>query len=124
MNRQLLLTVQISQTVYRLAHDIENSSSNLASYRHLDRLGSVDNFHSSLQSVRGIHSDCPDCVFTYMLLHFHYQFLAIFFLDGQCVVNVRKFIFFLLRAHLEMHVHNRTNNLRNMSYNVWHIIIN
>lgn len=23
-----------------------------------------------------------------------------------------------------MHVHNRTNNLRNMSYNVWHIIIN
>ena len=56
-----------------------------------------------------------------MLLNFHNQLLSISSGDGQCVMDIREFILFFCLGQVEMHIYDRPDNLRYMSYNVWHI---
>ena len=49
--------------------------------------------------------------------------IAILSSDGQCIVDFWKVVLFFRLGQVEMHIYDRSDNLRYMSYNVWHITL-
>ena len=123
MDRKFSLPVQFSESVNRISDDIENSSANLRSCRYFNRMECTDSLHSSCQTIRRVHRHCSDGILANMLLNFHDQFFAILSFDGQCIMDFRKVVLFFRLRQVEMHIYDRSDNLRYMSYNVWHITL-
>lgn len=66
-----------------------------------------------MKTVGGVHGDAADSVLSDVLLNFYDDGLAISSLNGQSLIDGRK-VFFIFGS-AEMNVHDRADDLGNMS---------
>ena len=114
MNRPIFITGNRPHFIYRLPNNIDNTSQCRMAYRHGNLLAGIEDFLSPDQTIRRIHGDGPNGVFTQMLGNLNDQ-IPFLIIDGRIGnfksrINLRKISF------LELYVNNWANDLRNLSF--------
>ena len=119
VDRRLVRAVQRPHAVDPLAHDIEQAALDLVAHGHRDRPAERRHLHMPLQSVRRVHRNGPHGVLADMLLHLDDELPPVPTADRHRLVNARQQA---LPSQIgEMHVHDRSDDLRNVSFNLCHI---
>ena len=115
MNRQGVVLAQVSQSVDRVPDNIHHTAPDLSAGRHRDRSVRVDRLHPSPQTVGGVHRHASDRVLADVLLHLDDQGLpALASVHIQRIMDAGKLR--LIRLHIEMDIHHRPDDLRNVPY--------
>ena len=113
--------IQRLHSVNRLTDDIHHASFDLFASRHQYRMPCRQYFQSSLKTVSIIHGDTPHSIFSDVLLHFNDEFTSIRTLHHKCIINFRQHFLRINPVCVKGHVNDRTDNLGNMSFNLFHI---
>ena len=111
VDRKRSAAVKFAHTVDDVPRHVHYPSPYLGADRHGDRGGSVGHFHTALESVRTVHGDGPDGVFSYVLLDFEDEFFPILFPDGQCIVYAWQGFCDIFSRNVEVYVHHRSDYL-------------
>ena len=99
----------------RLANDVHNTTQAFWTYRHTNRIASINDWLTTHQTFSTIHGNTANAVFTKMFLSFKYQFITIFTSDFECIVDLGQ-----LFVAFKLHVDYGTNDLFDLT-NVGHI---
>ena len=119
VDRSLVRTVQRPHAVDPLARDVEQAALDLVADGHRDRTPAGRHLHVTLQSVGRVHCDGPHGVLADVLLHLDDEFRAVAPADRHRFVDARQET--LLTQVGEVHVDHRSDDLRNVSFNLCHI---
>ena len=91
--RTQILTVERSKLIDSLADHIQQASLYLVACGHSNRTPKVKDLHTAAHTIGALHCHTAHSVFTYVLLHFENQLLAILTLHFQSGVNRGDIIF-------------------------------
>ena len=72
------------------------------------------------EPVRGVHGHAAHGVFTNVLLHFQDEVAAVRALNLEGVADPGKFCLGTTGRDIEMHIYNRSHDLRDVPCTVWH----
>ena len=121
MDREGAFARELSETVDGLPGDIHHAAADLGADGHRDRGTEAHGLQAAFQAVSGVHGDAADGVFAYVLLDFNNKLAAVRANNAQGIVDTREVLLLLLTFEVEVHVHHRTDNLRNMSLDRRHL---
>ena len=119
VNRSLVCAVKRPHAVDPLARNIKQATLDLVADGHRDRTPAGRHLHVTLQSVGRIHRDGPHGILADVLLHLDNEFRAVVPLDRHRFVNARQKTLFAQIG--EVYVDHRSDDLRNVSFNLCHI---
>ena len=107
------LSVERLHAVDRLAHDVHQAALDLLAHGHRDRPEIRDGLHTAAQPVGTVHRHGTNRILADVLLHLDDQRPAVVAADVHRVMDARQHD--LVLRSLERHVHDRADDLRDMS---------
>ena len=114
------LHVELFHTVDRLTDHVQHSTLNLITGRHHDRCAHRDRLQTTLQTISIVHCHTTYGILTDMLLHLDDKFLAVGTNNLKSFVDLGEHFLCIQSFGIEINIDNRTNNLRNASFNLCH----
>ena len=117
-----VVLLQWSHAVDRLTYHVEHPALHLLARRHTDRSARGRHFQTALQSVGIVHSDSTHGILADVLLHLYDEVAAVGTFYDKGIMDFRQHFLCILSFCVEIHIDNRTNNLRDVSNNLRHNI--
>ena len=111
---QGFVAVQLSHSVNGVSGHVHHAAANLRAHGHGDGPEGVLHFQTAAEAVRGVHGNAAHGVFTNVLLHLQDKGFPVRALHRKGVFNSGEFQLRIAGRYIEMHIHHRSYDLRDV----------
>ena len=114
------LAVQFGHAVDSIPRHVHHAAADLCPHGHGDGTEGVFHLQTAAETIRGIHGNAAYGIFADVLLHLQDEGFPIRPLHGQSVVYSGEFCLGATGRYVEMHIHNRSYDLRDVPDSMGH----